>query len=81
MNTQDIDKLEAGIRSIQGLVKVGEKVFADGKVDIKDLGNLPELFNAGTDAVKAFKEAKEMLEEVKDLDGEEAIRIVSLLFS
>lgn len=78
---QDIDKLEKGIEAIQELVKVGESVMKDGKVDVKDLAHLPALFEAGSKAVTAFKEGKEMLEEIKDIDGAEAIKLITKLYS
>lgn len=78
---QDIDKLEKGIDAIQKLVKVGESVMKDGQVNVSDLAHLPELFEAGSEAVKAFKEAKEMLEEIKDIDGVEAVKLITKLFN
>jgi len=78
---QDVDKLEKGIEAVQKLVKVGEAVMKDGKVDMSDLSQLPALYEAGSEAVKAFKEAKEMLAEAKDIDSVEAIKLITKLFN
>lgn len=77
---QDVDKLEAGIDAIQKVVAVGEKVFKDGKIDMKDIVLLPEMYEAIASSVKAFKEAKEMYEEAKDIDSVEAVKLISKLF-
>jgi len=77
----NIEKLENGMDALNKVVKVGEKVFKDGKVDVKDLTLLPEMYEAVADTVKAFKEAKEMLEEIKDIDGVEAIALITKLYN
>ena len=78
---QDIDKLEKGMEAINMIVKVGEKIFKDGKVDVKDLTLLPEMYEAVAETVKAFKDAKEMLEEIKDIEGAEAIALITKLYN
>ena len=80
MSNQDVDKLLKAIESINGIVSVGEKVFKDGKVNWADTVHVPELYKAVEELVSAAKEYKEIGEEIKDIDGAEAIQLVSKLF-
>ena len=77
---QDIDKLELLLDGINESVKVGEKIMADGKVDWSDSMYAPELFEAVKKLVNGAKAYKEIADEIKDIDGAEAIKIVSKLF-
>ena len=78
---QDVDKLELAIDGAKAVMSVGEKVMADGKVDWADSVHVPELFEAVKKLVEAGKAYKELSEEAKDIDGAEAIKLVSKLFS
>ena len=79
--SQDVDKLKLAITGLKEVVKVGEKVLADGKVDFADSVHIPELYEAVKKVVEASKAYKEMGEEIKDIDGAEAIALVSELFN
>lgn len=78
---QDVDKLEKLFKGFKQAVAVGEKVMADGKIDWSDTVHVPELYSAVEEIVKAVKEYKELGEEIKDIDGQEAIKLVSIIFS
>jgi hypothetical protein len=78
---QDIDKLEKAFDGLQELVKVGEKIMKDQKVDWTDSQYIPELYEAIKKCVEAGKAYKELAEEAKDIDGQEAIKLVSKLFN
>jgi hypothetical protein len=78
---QDIDKLELAMDGIKELVKVGEKIMEDNKIDFKDSQHIPELYEAVKKCVEAGKAYKELGEELKDIDGAEAIKIVNKLFN
>lgn len=78
---QDIDKLELAMDGIKELVKVGEKIMEDDKIDFKDSQYIPELYEAVKKCVEAGKAYKELGEELKDIDGAEAIKIVNKLFN
>ena len=78
---QDVDKLEKLFKGFKAAVAVGEKVMSDGKIDWSDTVHVPELYSAVEEIVKAVKEYKELGEEIKDIDGEEAIKLVSIIFS
>ena len=80
MEKQDIDKLEKVIDASKELVAVGEKVFANGKVDWADVEQIPALYGSVEKLIKAFKDYKEIGAEIKDIDGEEAVRLVAKLF-
>lgn len=78
---QDVDKIEKLFKGFKKAVEVGEKVMADGKIDWSDTVHVPELYAAVEEIVKAVKEYKELGEEVKDIDGAEAVKLVSLIFA
>ena len=80
MSTQDVDKLLKAIDSVNLIVKVGEEIFKDDKVDWSDTVQVPALYKAVEEVISAVKEYKEIGEEIKDLDGVEAVQIVSRLF-
>ena len=54
VETQDVDKLEMLINGLDRIVKAGEKVYEDGKVDWKDAIHAPELIE-GSKAYERFK--------------------------
>jgi len=74
---QDIDKLEKLVDGLQEIIKTGEKVMSDGKVDFSDSQYAQELFNGVKKTVEALKEYKELGEEIKDLDGAEALKLLT----
>jgi hypothetical protein len=78
---QDIDKLEKAIDGLQGVIKVGEKIMADGKIDWSDSQHTPELYEAVKKCVEAGKAYKELGEEIKDIDGVEAVKLIQKLFN
>ena len=78
---QDVDKLESLVDGLEKTVKAGEKIMADGKVDWSDSQYAPELFDAVKEVVDSLKSYKEMGEEVKDLDGAEALRLLTKILS
>lgn len=80
MSKQDVDKLVKLAESFNGLVDVGEKVFEDGKLDFSDLNQVKPLGENLKKLYEAAKAYKEMVEEAKDIDAQEAIQIVSALF-
>ena len=77
---QDIDKLEKAIEGLQGVIGVGEKIMIDGKIDFSDSVHIPELYEAVKKCVEAGKAYKELGEELKDIDGIEAVKLVNKLF-
>ena len=77
--SEDTDKLELLAKSMKGLVSVGEKVMKDSKVDLADLQHSPELAEHLAGLVKAASSYKEMLKEVKDIDADEAVKLVQLM--
>lgn len=78
---QDIDKLEKLTDGLQDTVKIGEKIMSDGKVDWSDSQYAPELFDAVKKVAESLKEYKELGEEIKDLDGAEALRILTKILA
>ena len=76
---QDIDKLELLVNSSDRLVKVGEKIMADGEVTWMDAQHAPEFMEAGIDFIKALKAYREIVEEVKDIDALELAKIGGIL--
>lgn len=81
MEKQDIDKILMVISASKGVVSVGEKIFANGKIDWADSVHVPPLYKEIEKMVEAFKNYKELGLEIKDLDGAEAIQIVTELFA
>ena len=81
MSEQDIDKLELAIDGLKEVIKVGEKVMDDGKVDFADSVHIPDLYEAVKKVIEAGKAYKELGAEIKDIDNVEAVRLISKLFS
>ena len=81
MSNEDIDKLELAIGSLKGLISIGETVLEDGKVDLLDIGQLKPLADEVQNVIKAVKAYKEIGAEIKDIEADEAVRLVALLFS
>ena len=69
-----------GVRTLKGLVNIGEDVLADGKVDLKDIVHIKPLIDEAMNVVKAIKAYKEIGAEIKDIDGVEAVRLMSIIF-
>ena len=76
---QDIDKLELLVESADRLVKVGEKIMADGEVNWMDAPQAPELIEAGIGFTKALLAYKELFAEAKDIDSAELMKLGSML--
>ena len=81
MKKQDVDKLELAIDGVKEVIKVGEKIMADGKISWADSVHAPELFEATKKLVEAGKAYKELKDEAKDIDGAEAVKLVAKLFN
>lgn len=81
MSNEDIDKLELAIKSLKGLVKIGEEVMEDGKVDFGDINQIQPLITEVKNAIEAAKAYKEIGAEAADIDGLEASRLIGILFS
>ena len=80
MSNTDTDKLELIIDGLKGITLVGEKVMADGRVDFKDSEYIPEMYAVLKQVAEAVQSYKEMGAEIKDLDGAEAVRLISKIF-
>jgi len=72
---QDTDKLEFAIEELKEFGVLVKLAFADGKIDWKDGKYGLKLFNNIPDYVKIFKAIDEMVDESKDLDEGELIKI------
>jgi hypothetical protein len=75
----DVDKLLLLAKTLNELVKIGESVMKDGKIDLLDIPELPALASKIGDIVTLVKASKELIEEGKDIDAAEAIEIVRVL--
>jgi len=76
----DIDKIILILEKIEVIGVSAKKVMADGKVDLQDLPVAISLLSEINGMIEAFKGAGEALDEVKDLDGAEALEIVKKLY-
>ncbi len=74
--TTDVDKLLLLAKTVNELVKIGESVMKDGKVDLLDIPELPALAEKIGDIITLAKSSKELIEEGKDIDASEAVEIV-----
>lgn len=81
MSNEDIDKLELAIKSLKGLISIGEEVMEDGKVDFADVNQIQPLIKEIKNVIDAAKAYKEIGAEAKDIDGLEASKLIALLFS
>lgn len=77
----DVDKLELLAEGLKGLVSVGEKVMADGKVGFDDVAHAQELFDEAKKVVTAVKAYKELGEEIKDIDPAEALKLLQKILA
>ena len=75
----DVDKLLLLAKTLNELVKIGESIMKDGKVDLLDIAELPALASKIGDIVTLVKANKELMEEGKDIDAAEAVEIVRAL--
>lgn len=73
-----IEKLEAFIDAMDDAVELGEELLKDGKVDLGDIASLPKAATVLTKVYGAAKEYKEMLAEIRDLDGEEFKKLIDV---
>lgn len=80
MSNTDTDKLELAVSSLKGLVNIGETILEDGKVDLMDIGQLKPLADEVQNLIKAVKAYKELGEEIKDIEGAEAARLIAIIF-
>ena len=65
---EDIKSIEETIKAIKALVDVAAEVMEDGKVDVKDIAKLPEIFSKTKSLIDALKDVKA---EAEDLDAKE----------
>jgi hypothetical protein len=72
----DVDKLLLLAKTMNELVKIGESVMKDGKVDLLDIPELPALAEKIGDIITLAKSSKELVEEGRDIDALEAVEIV-----
>lgn len=71
MSEHGVEKIKVLFKALDDLVEFGEDVFADGKVDMADIGHVSKLMPIGQDLYASFKAFKEMKDEFKDMDWEE----------
>ena len=76
----DIYKIILILEKIEVIGVSAKKVMADNKVDLLDLPVAISLLSEINGMIEAFKGASEALDEVKDLDGAEALEIVKKLY-
>lgn len=79
MSEQDIDKLLKVGNAINKLVKTGELIAKDG-INTQDIIHAPALYSNAKELYEAAKEYQEIIEEIKDIDGIEAIQFVNEVF-
>ena len=66
-----IEKLKELIGKLDEAVELGEKVMSDGKIDFMDTVHAPEAIKLLIDIINLLKEHKELMKELKDIDGVE----------
>ena len=76
----DINAIEGLIKNIEKLGVAGGKIMADGKVDLADLPHAVALLSDVNEMIENFKNLKEAIGEIKDIDSAEAIAIVQKLY-
>lgn len=77
----DIEKIEALLIEIKELAKAGKLIMKDGKVDMADIAIAVSLLTRVPSIIEAAKGAGEALEEAKDLDTAELIKLVEVMAS
>ena len=71
-----VEKLKELIGKLDEAVELGEKVMADGEVNFIDTVHAPEAIKLLIDIINLLKEHKELMKEIKDVDGSEAIELI-----
>ena len=81
MQKFDIDKLELVADGINDAVDVAEAVFADGKVDLKDIDQIDDLGEALGKLYQGLKDLREVRDEALDIDPAEAVVLLQKLLA
>jgi hypothetical protein len=76
---ENVDKLKKLVAALDSMVELGEDLLADGKVDFADIQHLPKLAPIASELMDCWKNKEEMLLEVRDLDYNEVIELVSVI--
>jgi hypothetical protein len=76
---ENVDKLKKLVAALDSMVELGEDLLADGKVDFTDIQHLPKLAPIASELMDCWKNKEEMLLEVRDLDYNEVIELVSVI--
>lgn len=71
MQEQDVDKVKKFVKSLDDLVKVGEGVLSDGKVDFTDVIYITQLAPVMTELYASWENKEEMMAEIKNMDWNE----------
>jgi hypothetical protein len=70
------EKLLKLVDKLDEAVELAEKVMSDGKVDFMDTVHAPEAIKLLLEIIDLVKEHKELMKEIKSLDGEGAIDLI-----
>lgn len=70
------EKIEAILEDVKGLLIVGKKVKADGKVDLSDLPEIISVLPKLPKLVADFSAISEAFNEGKDLDVAEVVALI-----
>ncbi len=77
---ENVDKLKKLINILDDMVEIGEVVFADGKIGLTDITEIPKLGNAVNDLVKLWEHKDEVIKEIKDVDIQELKELLDAAF-
>lgn len=72
MDTKNINEIFV---ALSVLSKAAVEITADGKVDVADAKHVLELLNEYKAFIAAIEDAKEVIDEAKDIDEQEAIQL------
>lgn len=68
-------------KGLASVAKTAKDVAADGKVDFSDLKHVVKLAENSASIVEAVKDIKEVPAEVKDLDKEELLELIGIIYA
>lgn len=80
MSKVDVKHLEKIAKTLDSMVGLGEDIMKDGKIDLADLQHAPKLVALIGDLITEIRAYKEIGAEIKDIDLEEAKRVLDSLF-
>lgn len=80
-NEKTIKETKELFKGLGLVAKTAKNVAADGKVDFSDLAHVVELAKNSNVLIEAVKDVKEVPAEIKDLEKDELLELIGLIYA